>query len=288
MSLAMAATSLGDLGTALAETEDALRCFARIQHTSGILLAVGDLGDSWFRLGDIGRALHYFEEALELQPPVTGTAYMILTNLAHARRVRGQHAEALRLDSECLAHAEQTGATRLIGVVKLGLAMTHLDLGDAVTAEPLFLAANSAAVEFGTDVDAFDALAGLVLCCTRTGRTGEAFTWLALLRDLMDRGVPSYTGNDWAHAAILEAHLAGGLLDEGLAIGGPALEEYDRAGHQLTALRVRIRLGLIHAAQGNDGAARRHWESALPYAIEQSLPERALIEGRLAESTDLG
>jgi hypothetical protein len=171
----------------------------------------------------------------------------------------------------------------LIAGSKLGLAMTLLDLGDPATAEPLLLEVNNIAVELGSDIDVYDALAGLVLVCARTGRTSEAFTWMAPLRELVDRGMYSVTGDDWAHAAILEAHLAAGLLDEALALGTPALGKYDRAGHQLTAMRVRILLGRIRAAQGDDETARRYWESALPYAIEQSLPDRAVIEELLAE-----
>jgi hypothetical protein len=158
-------------------------------------------------------------------------------------RIRGEHAEALRLDSEGLAYAEQTGSPQLIAGSKLGLAMTHLDLRDPATAESLLLEVNVIAVELGSDIDVYDALAGLVLVCVRTGRTSEAFTWMAPLRELVDLGMYSCTGDDWAHAAILEVHLAASVLDEALAIGAPALQEYDRAGHRLTAMRVRIRLG---------------------------------------------
>lgn len=281
--LAMAAVTVGDLQGGLTESEAALDCYTRIQYTSGIRYVVGDLGDGWLRVGDIRRAVHYFEEFLQLQPPMSRMSYVALTDLAQTHLIRGNHAEALRLNSECLAYAQQTGAIRLISVARLGLAMADLDLGDPVTAEPLFLEANVAAVELGTDVDAFDVLAGLVLCCARTGRISEAFTWMAPLRDLIARGVTSYTGDDWVHAAILEAHLAADRLDEAIAIGEPALAEYDHAGHRLTAMRVRIRLGRIHAALGNTETARRHWETALPYTIEQSLPDRNVIEKLLTD-----
>jgi tetratricopeptide (TPR) repeat protein len=203
-------------------------------------------------------------------------------------RIRGEHAEALRLDGEGLAFAEQTGYPQLIAGSKLGLALTHLDLGDAATAEPLLLEVKNIAVELGSDIDVYDALAGLVRACVQTKRISEAFTWMAALRELVERGLYSCTGDDWAHAAILDAHLAAGLLDEALAIGVPALQEYERAGHRLTAMRVRIRLGRIHAAQGNDEAARQHWECALPYAIEQCLPDRAVIEKLLADRSGHG
>jgi tetratricopeptide (TPR) repeat protein len=284
-SLAVLMGSVGDLEATMVELESSLRCFTEVQHAVGVRTAVGLLGDTWLRLGDINRAVDYFEQALDPQPTITRMNYLPLANLAIARKIGGNHAEALRVGSEGLALAEQTGSIRLAGVAKLILAMAHLDLGDPASAEPLFLEVRAIAIEFGREIDAIDALAGLVLCCVRTGRTGEALTWMAPLCDLVDRGVYSYTGDDWAHTAILEAHLAAGLLEEALAIGAPALEEYDRSGHRLTAMRVRIVIGGIHAAQGNDQTARRHWESALLYTAEQSLPDGAVIERLLADLT---
>jgi len=283
MSLAVEAGRVGDLKTALTEIEAALECFTLGRHESARTLAVGALADIWLRLGDLGRALQYSQEGLEFQYPTTFARSVALSNLAIVQKIRGNHAEALRVHSENLTYAEQTGAVRLAGMAKLFLAMALLDGGDPASAEPLFLAANSAAVEFGRDLDAFDALSGLVLCCVRTGRTDEALTWLAPLRDLVDRGVCSYSGDDWGHAAILEALLAAGLLDDALTVGETALEEYDRAGHRLTAMRVRVRLGRVQAARGEGEAARHHWEAALAYVIEQSLPGQSVIEGLLAD-----
>ena len=81
------------------------------------------------------------------------------------------------------------------------LARYHLAIGDLVAAEKLILEAHSIVTE-------------------------EALTWTKPLLELLYRGVPSYAGDDWAHAAVLEAYLAADLLDEGLAIGEPALEKY--------------------------------------------------------------
>jgi tetratricopeptide (TPR) repeat protein len=283
LSLAAAAVARGDLHTNAEQLETARQYSLRIQYARGIELACGNLGDNCFRLGDISRADSHFKELLAGQPALTPSKALNLSNLAMTNRVRGEHAEALRLDCEGLAYAEQTGSPQLIAGSKLGLAMTHLDLGDPTTAEPLLLEVNRTAVELGSDIDVYDVLAGLVLVCVRTGRTGKALTWMSSLGELIERGVYSCTGDDWAHAAILEAHLSAGLFDEAIAMGEPALQGYDRTGHRLTAMRVRIRLGRIHAAQGNTEAARRHWESALAYAIEQFLPDRAVIEKLLAD-----
>lgn len=281
MSLGVAGITVGDLRAAIEEFDSARRQFARIEHTAGIEWALNNLGDISIRFGDIDRAVQYFEEALQRNSDISPVRTIRIGNLAMAHKIRGNHAEALRLDSEALAFAERTGATHLSATVKIGLGMTHLDLGDPKTAEALLLEANSAALQVGSEIDAYDALAGLVLACTRTGRIDEAFGWIASLRELLERGVPSYTGDDWAYAAIVEAHLAAERFDEALAIGTSALEQSDRAGHRLTAMRLRILLGRIHAAQGNAEAAREHWRSALPYALEQRLPEHARIEALL-------
>jgi tetratricopeptide (TPR) repeat protein len=281
ISMGLAALTLNDLRAASDEFDSARQQFTRIHHTRGINTASNNLGDICVRLGDINRAVGYIEEALNGQPVMDPTKVMHISNLAMVHKIRGNHAEALRLDSECLAFAERTGATHLIATVKMSLGMTHLDLGDPATAEALLLESHLAAEQLGSEVDVYDALAGLVLVCARTGRTDEAFTWIAPLRELLERGQHSYAGDDWAYAAILEAHLAAGRLDEAVAIGTPALDQYDRAGHRLTAMRLRVLLGQAHAALGDAEAARRHWQSALPYAIEQDLPDRARIEALL-------
>ena len=277
-SLGLAAISLGDLQPAFEELEAARRLSAQIRYTRGIELSCGNLGDICVRLGDINRAQRYIEDLLDLQPTMTVNKAITLGNLAAVHTIRGRYDEALRLRHECLAYVEHAQAPRLITVAQRGLAMTQLLSGDPATAEVHLLEAHSAVGELGSDIDAFDILAGLVLACVRSGRTGEALTWTTPLRDLMDRGVSGYAGDDWAHAAVLETYLAAGRLDEALALGTRALAQYERAGHRLTALRVRILLGRIHAAQGDHDAARQSWESALPYTIEQSLPDRATIE----------
>jgi tetratricopeptide (TPR) repeat protein len=282
MSMGMAAITLGDLPAAMEEFASAREQFTRIRHSQGIESASNNLGDICIRFGDISGAVEHFEEALDGRPAINPMKAMTISNLAMAHKIRGNYAEALRLDSECLAFAERTGAIQLGATAKIGLGMTYLDLDDPATAEALLRDANSAAVQLGSEIDAYDALAGLVLVCARTGRTEEAFTWIATLRELLERGLHSYTGDDWAHAAILEAHLAAGLIDEAIAIGVPALEQYDQAGHRLTAMRLRILLGRAYAAHGDPGAARLVWESALPYATEQALPERARIERLLS------
>jgi tetratricopeptide (TPR) repeat protein len=282
LSMGMAAITLDDLRTAGDEFDSARGQFARIGHARGINTASNNLGDICIRLGDINRAVRHIEEALHGHSAMDATRVMHIGNLAMLHKIRGNTAEALRLDSECLAFAERTGAAHLIATVKMSLGMDHLDLDDPATAEALLLESHAAAEQLGSEVDVYDALAGLVLVYARTGRTGEAFTWITPLRELLERGQHSYAGDDWAHAAILEAHLAAGLLDEAVAIGAPALDRYDRAGHRLTAMRLRILLGQTHVALGDTEAARRHWQSALPYATEQNLPDRTRIEALLA------
>jgi tetratricopeptide (TPR) repeat protein len=282
LSLGLAAVSLGDLRAAFEEFETSWKLSDRINYTRGIEVACGNLGDICVRLGDISQAEHYIRQLLQVQPEMTVNKALNLANLATVCTIRGEHLEALRLRSECLAYLEQAGITGLITVARRGLAMTQLARGDLAAAEALLRQARAVAVEVGSDIDVFDILAGLVLVCVRTGRTGEALDWAAPLQELLDRGVTSYAGDDWAHAAILEAQLAAGRLDEAIAIGEPALKEYDRAGHRLTAMRVRIRLGRIHAARGERETALQHWKAALPYTIEQSLPERPVIEELLS------
>ncbi len=289
LSLGLAASSLSDLKTASAEFEASLQHSLRAGYLRGIELARGNLVNTSLRLGDINATQHHIADLLLLFPAeMTPNKVLVLGNLAMIETIRGDHAKALLLATECLTAVEQAGATRLIMVLKRGLALAHLALNDPVTAEKLLLEAHSIATEVASDIDTFDILAGLVLVCVRTERTQEALVWTKPLLELLDRGVPSYAGDDWAHAAVLETYLAAGLLDEGLAIGEAALKKYDNAGHQLTAVRVRMRLGQIHAALGSATTARHYWGSALPYLIEQKLPERVVVEELLNEESFCG
>ena len=284
MATGLAAMALGELDAASEEFDSARQQFERIGNAPGLENASNNLGDISIRRGDIAAAIRYVRGALPEGASLTPLRAVSTSNLATAEKIRGNYAEALRLDGECLAFAERTGATQLAVTAKTGLAMTHVELGDLTTAEALLLEANAAAGQLGSEVDAYDALAGLVLVCARAGRVEEAFEWIAALRELLDRGQHSYAGDDWAHTAILEAYLRAGRFDEALDLGRPPLEQADATGHRLTAMRLRLLLGQIHAARGDTSAARALWEAALPYAAGQSLPEQARLEALLEEN----
>jgi tetratricopeptide (TPR) repeat protein len=110
LALGAAAVTLGDLNTASEELETARQHSIRINYARGIELASCNLGDSCFRLGDISRADNHFRELLKRQLAMTPGRALTLSNLAMTHRIRGDHAEALRLDAEGLAYAEQTGS----------------------------------------------------------------------------------------------------------------------------------------------------------------------------------
>jgi tetratricopeptide (TPR) repeat protein len=286
--LGIAAVTLGELRTAMEEYESARQQYIWIQHSRGIANTSSNLGDVCIRLGDIDHAIPHIEDALKHYSTDSSTRAVSLTNLATTHRIRGNYVEALHIDSECLALAERTGSAYLIATAKIGLGMTYLNRGDPATAETLLLEAHSTFGQLGSDIDTYDTLAGLVLVCTRTGRTDEAFTRITSLNDLIDRGLYSSTGDDWAHAAILETHLAAGQVDEAIAIGTPALEQHDRDGHRLTTMRLQLLLGQAHAARGDIGATRRYWEAALACATEQALPERPRLEALLGDLAGTG
>lgn len=95
----------------------------------------------------------------------------------------------------------------------------------------------------------------------------------------------SYMGDDWAHAAIVEAHLAAGRPEQALAVGVPALTEHERAGCRLSAMRLRVLLGQAQAKMGELAGARVLWEAAIPYTIEQDLPDRRRIDALLDQTS---
>lgn len=274
MFLSMVAVTMDDLRAAAHELETAREQFVDVRHDRGAEAAANNLGDICIRLGDIVRARRHLT-GIPVDPSKINPSH--ICNLAVVHRICGEYREALRLNAECLALAERSGAVQLTAMVKTSLGMTHLEMGDPRAADPLLRQAHEAAAAIGSEVDLYDAVAGLVLTCARTGRHDEALTWANTLTELMDRGLYSSSGDDWAHAAIVEAHLRSGRLDEVLAVGTPALDRYERAGHQLTAMRLHVLLCRALAAQGDPAAAGTHRRAALDYAVEQDLPDRARI-----------
>jgi tetratricopeptide (TPR) repeat protein len=285
MLLGMVAVTMDDLRTAFHEFETARERFTEIGHSRGAEAATNNLGDVCIRVGDITGAAHHLQDAAS---PSASINPHLLGNAALVRRLRGEYGEALRLHTECLSFAERTGALQLTAMAKTGMGLTHLALNDASTADSLFREARAAAAAVGSEVDVYDGTAGLVLACARTGRVAEALEWAATLAELLEIGMYSCSGDDWAHAAIVEAHLASGRLEEALVIGVRALDRYERTGRRLTAMRLRVLLGETLAAQGDIDAARRHWEAALGYVVEQQLPERARIEALLGLTDAVG
>lgn len=287
MALGVACSNLRQLTAAADAFTAAREQFELIGDARSVLSATSNLGDILLRTGDIDRATALFQEYAAADSIRHGSDGVTLSNLAMARRIRGEYAEALRLDAACHSFAVSAGDHLLRVTTEIGLAMTHLALDDPAAAEPLLLKAHAASVGLNSDVNAYDALAALVLVCARTGRHAEADSWAQNLATLLDRGVSSYSGEDWAYSAIVEAHLAADHPDQALKAGAPALTDHDQAGHRLTVLRLSILVGQAHLAFGDSAEARRLWEAVLPYAIEQRLPERThlqtLLDGLGAE-----
>ena len=279
--LGMANINLHRLTAASGEFAAAREQYLRVGEVRGARMAASNLGDVSIRTGDIARAVELFDDARTDGTMSTANEGLNVSNLAMVERIRGNHAEALRLDGLAHAFGVRTGDLLLTVTAEVGMAMTHLESGDPASAEPLLVTAHAAAVEAGSEIDLYDALAALVLVCARTGRHAEAELWAAPLRNLIDRGTSSFTGDDWGHAAIAESHLAAGHPERALTEGLPALDDQERAGYRLTAMRLRILLGRAHRDCDDLAAARALWQVALEYSIEQDLPDREGIAALL-------
>ncbi|GAA2592090.1 tetratricopeptide repeat protein [Winogradskya consettensis] len=285
MTMSLANTQLRDLRAAAKDLAAAREQYRRADDPRSALAASNNLGDLLVRLGEIDWAEQLLEKIIadpRVQQWVGGNEY---SNLAMTRRIRGDYTDAQRLEKIGQQLAIRDGNLRLAAPAKVGLAMTHLELGEPAAAEPLLRSAYATVRETSSDIDLYDTVAGLLLVCARTGRHDEAADWAADLEALLERGICSYSGDDWAHTALVEAHLAAGRPEEALAIGEPALTENERAGYRLPAMRLRIRLGRAQVKLGNSTAARAFWDEALGYAKEQNLPDGIRIESELSALT---
>ncbi|RAK42194.1 NB-ARC domain-containing protein [Actinoplanes lutulentus] len=278
MALGMANENLHDPAAAADEFAAAMEQFRLAGRTRGVTAASANLGDAYIRTGDITRALRLLQENRAGEEIRTAVDAVNLDNLATVQRIRGDHAEALRLDAACHAFGARTGDPLLVMTAEVSMAMTHLERGDTAAAERLLLSAQSAAEEVGSEAHLYDVLAGLTLLCARARRHPQAVRWAAALTALLDRGLTSYSGEDWAHVAIVESHLAAGRPEQALAIGVPALEAHERTGYRLLEMRLRHLLGQAHLTLGDTAAARTLLSAALLYATEQDLPDRTRIE----------
>ncbi|WP_213002438.1 ATP-binding protein [Winogradskya consettensis] len=282
LSLALASTRLRNSDAPIADFTAAREQYLRAGDVRSAMIASNNLGDICIRTGDITKATRVFEDIVADETTSAERDGSEHGNLATVRRIRGEYADAQQQAATYHAIAVHGGDPLLVANAEVTMAMTHVVLGEPELAEPLLRSALAAAEETGSDIDRYDVLAGLVLVCARTGRHDEAATWSALLSDLLDRGMCSYIGDDWAHAAMVEAHLAAARPRAALTTGLAALAEHHRSGSRLPAMRLRILLGQALTTLGDLPAAQAMWQAALSYASTQNLPDRVVIENLLS------
>ncbi|MFF7603267.1 ATP-binding protein [Streptomyces mirabilis] len=276
------AMDIGDLDAALEEFNSAKIQFDRIGFARGLAAAWNDSAEVCTRSGRIVEALHHASTALTFHTDYTPSRAVHHANLAEIFRIQGDYTASQRHAQEALALAAGNGNPQTAAVAKRVAGMTHLAMGELVPAEELLSEGRAAAEVVGSQNNLYDALSALAVLCVRAGRVAEALNWIEPLQDLLDLGTPGFAPEDLAEMAIVETYLAANRLDRALDFGTTALARRVAAGHGLTVTRLRVVLGRAHAAAGDFVAARSLWEAALPHTIEESLPERADIEGLLA------
>lgn len=283
MCLGFIAWDKGALDAALEEFNSAKIQFDRIGYARGLAAAWNDSAEVCTRAGRIAEALHHASTALTFHTDYTPSRAVHHANLAEIFRIQGDYVASQWHAREALAIAAGNGNPQTAAVAKFEAGMTHLAMGELATAEELLSEGRTAAELVGSQNNLYDALSALALLCIRAGRVAEALNWIEPLQDLLDLGTPGFAPEDLAETAIVETYLAANRLDHALEFGATGLARRLAAGHGLTVTRLRVVLGRAHAAAGDFVTARSLWEAALPHTIEESLPERADIEGLLAD-----
>lgn len=279
--LGFAAWDMGDLDAALDELNSAKIQFERISYARGLAAAWNDSAEACARSGRIREALLHASTALTFHTDYIPSRVVHHANLAEIFRVQGDYVSSQRHAQESLALAARNGAPQTEAVAKLQAGLTQLAMGNMEAAEELLFQGRVAAGLVGSQNNLYDALSAVTVFSLRAGRVADALNWIEPLHDLLDQGVPGFAPDDLAETAIVETYLAANRFDRAIDFGTAALARRIAAGHGLTVMRLRVALGRVHAAAGDFVAARSLWEAALPRTIEESLPERADIEGLL-------
>lgn len=283
-SLALAANARRDVDTADEEFRQAMAQYDRIGHTVGSAMTANNLADNLLRVGDLKAALPLFEDTLTNMDANPGQEAVTRLNLCLVHRGLGNLDEALRYGLDAVAALHGAELPSLMGSVPYGLALVRCERGEIAEAEQLLVEAREIVERHGSQDDLLDNLAGLVLVHLRTGSLRQASACAEPLHELVRRGVLG-NSDDLGQIALVELYLAAGRYEEAEALGDEALRSRLADGHRLVATRLRLRLGRVHLARGAVAAAREQWRAALPFAIEQSLPERAELE-ELLRRTD--
>jgi len=132
--------ALGHVSDGVAELQEALALFRRVESPYDVLNALQDLTLAFASRGYLDQAVDYLGEALPLARQLGSDAQLasVLNNLGWIREVRGDYREALKLYEEGLAAARRGHDSRSQANIAEGLATLYRNIGDYRRAEYLY------------------------------------------------------------------------------------------------------------------------------------------------------
>lgn len=276
------AMDIGDLDAALEEFNSAKIQFDRIGFARGLAAAWNDSAEVCTRSGRIVEALHHASTALTFHTDYAPSRAVHHANLAEIFRIQGNYTASQRHAQEALALAAGNGNPQTAAVAKRVAGMTHLAMGQLVPAEELLSEGRAAAEVVGSQNNLYDALRpgsplrscracgrGTELDRAAAGSAGPGYTRLRTggsRRNGDRRDVPRRKPNPPRNR--IRCYRAGPPRGR-----GPRSNGHASARGPGTRARCRRRLRGRPVTLG--GRA--------PHTIEESLPERADIEGLLAD-----
>ena len=261
--------------------EMAVKAAGELGHKGAQGTHLGNLGLAYSALGEVGRAIEYYEAALAIAREIGNRRgegnHMGYLGLAY--RALGEVGRAIGYNEQALAIAREIGDRRNEGNSLGALGAAYGDLGEVGRAIEYHEEALAIAREIGDRRNEGNWLGNLGVAYSGLGEVGRAIEQyeaaLAIAREIGDRRMEgSVLGNlGLAYSALGEVGRAVEYYEQALAI---AREIGDRRNEGVWLGN----LGLAYSDLGEAGRAIEHCAQALAIARE--------IGDRRGEGTDLG
>lgn len=277
----LALSRMGQLQAAIDWLTQSLAVYRALDDAQRVAMLRMELGLTYFGTGHYDQALTHYALALEYWRMTENTAQQanLLNNLGVLHHLRGDYEQANSLLEEALAHADQSGYTRVKVATLASIGDLYAELGAADAALGVFRQAH----EIAQHIDDRFLLLYLGLARTSLARhRGE----LAQARDLLDAtgSLVRESNSDFELGLYqLEAGqlaLAVGNVPEAIAHLEGAARRFEDSDQKVEGAHAHICLASAHHIKQNGETTAVHLERAFQLASELDSQHPLLIAAR--------